>query len=158
MDRDRAKTPKRLQTRALILNTALDIFTERGYEAPTMRGSPSGPAWRWAMPVASADDFGDNPVRKLFRIAWRRKAVSLSPRVRICPALQNTGSVGGELCHTLTGGKMGILVLLEVRTSSTLGRPTTRTDTVVDVIYRTRGGDLRRVLYRQLERTVRLIT
>jgi len=32
-----AKTPKGVQTRALILRTALDLFTERGYEGTTMR-------------------------------------------------------------------------------------------------------------------------
>jgi AcrR family transcriptional regulator len=32
-----AKTPKGEQTRALILNTALDLFRERGYEETTMR-------------------------------------------------------------------------------------------------------------------------
>jgi len=32
-----AKTPKGAQTRALILRTALDLFTERGYEGATMR-------------------------------------------------------------------------------------------------------------------------
>src|SRR5687767_15574746 len=32
-----AKTPKGDQTRTLILNTALDMFLERGYEQTTMR-------------------------------------------------------------------------------------------------------------------------
>ena len=35
---DAAKTTKGERTRALILETALDLFMERGYEQTTMRG------------------------------------------------------------------------------------------------------------------------